>query len=319
MKSNGTSRELRNPWLIAVWPGMGHVAATAGGYLLEALRPEPAGMIPSQGYFGIDHVEVNGGIARAAQLPRNMFFTWRDPEGNRDLMIFVGEAQPALRGYDLCRRIIDVAVKRGVQRVVTFAAMGTQLHPADQPGLFGAVTSPDLLKELHDSGVTPMTQGRLGGLNGTLLAAAAERGVSGMCLLGEMPFYAASVPNPKSSLAVLEALSGMMGIELDLTKLRGHAQKTEEHLLALLEQIKQQAGHLLEQDTEIFEGGLDDEPDEPREREPRHLDRMSRKRIEELFKAAEEDRSRVADLKQELDRLHAFREYEDRFLDLFKR
>ena len=40
--------------------------------------------------------------------------------------------------------------------------------------------------------------------------------------------------------------------------------------------------------------------------------------LEQLFADAKKDRSRAYFLKQELDRLKVFREYEDRFLDLFK-
>jgi hypothetical protein len=42
-------------------------------------------------------------------------------------------------------------------------------------------------------------------------------------------------------------------------------------------------------------------------------------RIEELFARAAKDRSKAFELKQELDRLGLFKQYEDRFLDLFKK
>jgi hypothetical protein len=41
-------------------------------------------------------------------------------------------------------------------------------------------------------------------------------------------------------------------------------------------------------------------------------------RIERLFEQAGKDRSKAFELKQELDRLGVFKDYEDRFLDLFK-
>jgi hypothetical protein len=49
------------------------------------------------------------------------------------------------------------------------------------------------------------------------------------------------------------------------------------------------------------------------------IDEASRQRIEQLFQAADRDRSQAVGLKQELDRLGVFRQYEDRFLDLFKK
>jgi hypothetical protein len=38
-----------------------------------------------------------------------------------------------------------------------------------------------------------------------------------------------------------------------------------------------------------------------------------------LFNQANQDRSKAFELKQELDRLGVFKDYEDRFLDLFKK
>ena len=56
---------------------------------------------------------------------------------------------------------------------------------------------------------------------------------------------------------------------------------------------------------------------EPESEEPT-LDRADQQLIEDLFEGARIDRSRAYELKQELDRLHVFLEYEDRLLDLFR-
>jgi hypothetical protein len=40
--------------------------------------------------------------------------------------------------------------------------------------------------------------------------------------------------------------------------------------------------------------------------------------VQQLFEEARRDRSRAYELKQELDRMGVFSEFEDRFLDLFK-
>ena len=300
---------LRNPWLVAAWPGLGSVATIAGTYLGETLQPDPAGMISPREFFGVDHVEVRSGIARSGPLPRSMFFVWRDPDGKRDLIIFLGEAQPATRGYALCRRIMEYAIKHGVKRVVTFAAMGTQLKPSDDPRVFGAVTAPELLDELRNNDVDLLQDGQVGGLNGALLAAAAERDVPAMCLLGEFPAYAANMPNPRAALAVLLAFSELTGVEIDLSSLAGRADQMDAKLTQLLEKL-QQAGGL---DTDREEGFAVTEP-----QELPVLDVVTRRHIEDLFGAATEDRAQATALKQELDRLGVFDEYEDRFLDLFK-
>lgn len=306
--SRGEARRLHRPWLVATWPGMGSIASLAGAYLAQALGARPAGVIGDRDYFSIDHVDVSNGIARSGQVPRNLLFAWEDPRHRRDLLLFVGEAQPSSGGYGLCHRILDEAQQHGVQRVVTFAAMATDMHPSADPRALATVTAPELLAEMRKAGVEMMSSGQIGGLNGAMLAAAAERGIPAMCLLGEMPHFAAALPNPKAAMAVLRSFADVAGIELDLQPLSEQARQVEAHLLRLMEQAQAVAD-----DDE--QGG--DGPDEAAAEEPA-LAPADRQRIERLFKAAQRDRSSVGELKAELDRLGVFAEYEDRFLDLFR-
>jgi hypothetical protein len=62
--------------------------------------------------------------------------------------------------------------------------------------------------------------------------------------------------------------------------------------------------------------------EETARREPAEEGRLSpedKRRIEQLFEQAEQDRSNAHELKRELDRLDVYQGYEDRFLDLFKK
>ena len=61
-----------------------------------------------------------------------------------------------------------------------------------------------------------------------------------------------------------------------------------------------------------------EEDDDDDEKKKPKLGTEDRQHLEQLFGEAKQDRSRAYFLKQELDRLNVFREYEDRFLDLFK-
>ncbi|MBT8484615.1 MAG: PAC2 family protein [Phycisphaerae bacterium] len=312
--------ELRDPWLIAVWPGMGNVALAAGGYLVAQLEAQLVNQLPPRDSFDLKHIEVKGGIARPGQMPRSMVFEWRDPNATRDLVIFIGEAQPETGGYAFCHRLIDYARSRGVTRVVTFAALATQLHPSNDPRVFAVATAEPVIRELEPHGVEVLEEGQISGLNGVLLAAGLEQGLPGACLLGELPFFAVGVPNPKASLAVLQVFTSWMGITIDLAELQRQTVAMERGLLELLEKMKAAA-------TEESEGSGEFalEIEEPAATEDEKgppappLDETARRRIETLFDEARVDRSRAVRLKQELDRLGVFREYEDRFLDLFKR
>src|SRR6516162_11872801 len=119
--------QLKHPWLVAAWPGMGNVALNAGIYLLAKLGMNVIAEFEADGVFDVEHVEVKEGIIQPGHRPRNRLFAWTDPRRRHDLVVFLGEAQPPIGKYAFCRRLMAYAKDLGVERVFTFAAMATQM------------------------------------------------------------------------------------------------------------------------------------------------------------------------------------------------
>lgn len=302
--------QLHHPWLVAVWPGMGHVALNAGVYLLSKLGMSIIAEFEASELFDVDHVEVKDGIIQTARRPRNRLFLWTDPDKKHDLVVFVGEAQPPIGKYAFCRQLIGHARELGVERIMTFAAMATQMHPEHRARVFGAATDEDSLEELKRLELQLLEDGQIGGLNGVLLGAAAEEGLRGACLLGEMPHIFSQLPFPKASLVILEVFATITGMDLDLSELAEQARTTEQQLGELLAQVEKAYGPQFSSEEEEYT---------PEPAQPERLGAADQKRIEALFEQATKDRSKAFELKQELDRLGVFKDYEDRFLDLFKK
>src|SRR5262252_4538044 len=101
--------------------------------------------------------------------------------------------------------------------------MATQMHPEHRARIFGAATDQESLQELKRLELEVLEGGHIGGLNGVLLGAAAEEGLRGACLLGEMPHIFSQLPFPKASLAILEIFAAIAGIDLDLSELSEQA------------------------------------------------------------------------------------------------
>ena len=89
--------QLLHPWLIAVWPGMGHVAISASYYLMAKLDMELFAEISAPDSFDVDHVEVKDGVIQAGRLPRSRFFVWHDPQ-KRHLSLARRRDDPPLGG-----------------------------------------------------------------------------------------------------------------------------------------------------------------------------------------------------------------------------
>lgn len=307
--------KLNKPWLVAVWPGMGHVAIQAGYFLVAKLGMHILAEFSAHELFDVEHVEVKEGLIRMGRLPRSRFFVWKDPRDRHDIVVFIGEAQPPKGRYAFCQRLIDFAKQLGIERVYTFAAMATPMHPEHASRVFGAATDAESLGELKRLELEVLEDGQIGGLNGVLLGVAAENELRGACLLGEMPHIFAQFPFPKASKAVLEAFTTIADLRLDLSELSEQAKEVEHKLGDLLEKVKE----ALEDQQQEQDGGEEEAPEfEPAVvEEGPSLD--DRELVENLFRQARKNRSKAYELKRELDRLGLYREYEDRFLDLFKK
>jgi proteasome assembly chaperone (PAC2) family protein len=292
---------------------MGHVAISAGYYLIAKLEMDAVAEFSPRELFDIEHVEVKNGLIKGARLPRSRFFSWHDPKEEHDLVVFIGEAQPPIGRYAFCKRLIEFARELGVERVFTFAAMATQMRPEHDSRVFIAAIDEPTLAEWRRLELPTLEDGQIGGLNGVLLGAAGEAGLPGGCLLGEMPHVFSQFPFPQASLAVLSTFRRMAKIEIDLSELAQQAEEVGHKLGELLTQVE----HTIEQQQAAEND--DDESFSPEPGEEPRVSPEDEQRIEKLFALARRDRSKAYELKGQLDRLGVFDLYEDRFLDLFKK
>ncbi|MDE2038678.1 MAG: PAC2 family protein [Elusimicrobia bacterium] len=307
-------------WLVAAWPGMGQVAATAAVYLLSKLGMHQLGEFTARDLFELDSVDVGSGLLRATRLPRSRLFLWPDPAGKRDIVVFLGEAQPPTGKLALCQRLIKESQALGVRRVFTFSAIASDMAPNTPSRVFAVASDPETLSELTRHGVALLADGRISGLNGVALAAAAEAGLPAVGLLGEMPTIAPQLPYPNAAAGVLRVFSELAGLDLDFGELEEYGAAMQQQLMRIYQQIARA----------LSESSPQGEPEGPSEAaaqapaasappssEP-ELDEEEARSIERLFRQARADRSKAFELKKELDRLGIFRRYEDRFLDLFE-
>ncbi|MCM8779323.1 MAG: PAC2 family protein [Candidatus Omnitrophica bacterium] len=306
--------ELEDPYLIASWPGMGEVAIRAASYLKDKLQAEMFGFILPKNYFNPVGAWVERNLIQSAQLPQSQFFYWKNPKGTNDLIFFLCESQPPLeKGYLFAERVLEVAKEFKVKRIFTFAAFPQPIDHTQEPGVWATATSPKILEELKDFKVKFMNSGQIAGLNGLLLSVAKDKKMEGVCLLGEIPIYTIQIENPKASLAILEVMIEILDIEIDLSELAQRARFIEEEIEKLVEYLKSGmmgTEGITDEEIEKLKKGLSSLT---------KLPKSAQEKIEKLFEEAKKDISKANELKKELDRWNVYKEYEDRFLDLFKK
>ena len=231
--------QLKSPCLIAAWSGMGGVALITAETLRQQLPAEECGEILPHDFFSPAEVLIEDHVIQTPKFPENKFYFW-DKGHKHDLLIFIGNDQPQ-RGWKFAHLILDVAEEFRVRRIYTTAAFPLWMHHSKEPRVWGTATTAQLVEYLKAYRVMPMGEGSIGGLNGLLLGVARQRGMEGVCLLGEMPIYATRIANPKASQAVLEVLTKMLGIVIDLEGLTAMAEQMEPNMEQLYGFLSEEA------------------------------------------------------------------------------
>lgn len=315
---------LVKPILVVAWPGMGEVALRSGTYLVENLKSETFAYLNSADYFYPTSSKIKNGILNSRELPQNYFYYWKNPNAKagsktaaNDLIIFLSNAQPDLnKAADYSENILEVARLYKVKLIVSFAAMPAPIDHTQAPNVWCAATNKELLKSLEKFNLKVMSEGEISGLNGLFLGLSKKKGFSGFCLLGEIPIYTIQIGNPKAVLAILGKLKRILNLNLDLKGLEKQAQYIEGEINKLVDYLKEGIS---------LPGGPGPISDAEIEKIKKSLTSLTRlpqsikEKIEKLFELSQKDIAKANELKQELDKWGVYKEYEDRFLDLFKK
>jgi hypothetical protein len=305
---------LKKPYLIVAWPGMGEVAFKAASFLVEQLKAQEFASVGPEDFFYLAGSVVQNGLLSAPELPQGRFYYWKNKGGANDLIVFLSNAQPDLsRAESYSRRIIQVAKSFKVDTVVSFASMPQAIDHTQDSHVWFASTATEISGSLEKLDLHALAEGQISGMNGLFLGIAKREGFKGFCLLGEIPLYTIQIENPKASAAVLKVLSRVLKVPLELSGLTAQAQVMESEINKLLDYLKlgsQAAGPIGEEDVEKIKKTLN---------QLTKLPISVKERIEELFAQVKSDISKAGQLKSELDKWNAYKEYEDRFLDLFKK
>ncbi len=244
-------KRLRQPVIIAAWPGMGLVGFNAVEFLRQTLGAEKVAEIHSTDFFSLQGVTVKEGISAPLKMPTNVFYAWRNPAGAPDLLLFLGTAQPVNgREMALSNLVLDVAAIFGVTRLFTAAAMASKIDHLSPSKVYGVSNEGGEAEQLDKLGVELLQEGEIGGLNGLLIGVAEQRNLQGSCLMGEMPHYTTHIENPKASQAVLEILMKLLDLKLDLKPLQERARYIQTQIQGLLQEARDR--------VDAAEGGRDE-------------------------------------------------------------
>lgn len=306
---------LKKPFLIVAWPGMGEVAFKAASFLVEKLGAQEFASITAEDFFYLTGSVIQQGIMDIPKLPESKFYFWKNKKGKNDLIVFISNAQPDLsKAESYSQIIVQVAKSFRAEMIISFASMPQPIEHTQDSGVWFAATSQDLCVALEKLGLRKLNEGTISGMNGLFLGVAKREGLKGFCLLGEIPLYTIQIENPKASASVVSALGRILDISIDPSSLTQQSRNMEQEISKLLDYLKPASssgqGPINEDEVEKIKKALS---------QLTKLPASVKEKIEQLFVAAQNDLTKAGELKVELDKWNVYKEYEDRFLDLFRK
>jgi len=250
--------ELKNPVLIACWPGIGNIGLLAVDTLRKGLGAEEFAEIEPWDFFYPRKLTIRNGQIMELEFPHNKFY-FKQTE-KTDLIFFLAEEQPAWAGhayaegteaFKMANLVIDIAEKFNCCRIITSGAAVASIHHVMKPRVWAVPNSRQLIPELQKYENTVLMsdiegrsgEGNITGLNGLLLGVARKRGIDALCLMGEIPVYLQSFPilYPKASKSVVEILCKVLGIGTNLSDLNEFAERSEREINRVYDELPSEA------------------------------------------------------------------------------
>jgi uncharacterized protein len=194
------------PSFVAALPDMGNVAGIGVGYLAKKLQAKVFAEIYS---YWPPNVTYKNGVIDYSQASYKFYSV---DESN--LIIFAGDFNPAdpRRLYEICYEVLQMADRMDAKMLYSIGAALRQVA-SSETRVFAGANRHEILEMLpiKESGATILQgEGQITGFNGLVLGLAKERGIDGVCLLGEIDNP--NIIQPKAAQTILSVLTKILGL-----------------------------------------------------------------------------------------------------------
>ncbi len=313
--------KLHEPILICSWPGLGMVGNYVLNYIISQLKPTIYAQLNVDEYYSPHNILIQNGIISLPKSNENKFYYYKAQE--YDLLFFLSDTQPSQNNmYKLAKEIINFAETLKVNHIITFAGMPSNIIHTDKPKLFIAQTEQNNNLGFN---LPIMGYGIVEGMNGVILGVAKEVNINATCILAEIPVYTIDMENPQTSLRILKLFEKMFLLKFNFNQIDTDILNMEEKIKVIFEELNQKAQKLITQfDTPHNTKNKYDVVNIPgvsfeelKKRIKFSIPESAKNKIDELFKLSAQDIKYAKELKDELDRWGVYKDYEDKFLNLF--
>jgi proteasome assembly chaperone (PAC2) family protein len=225
--------ELTRPVLISAfrgWNDGAQAASLAAGYLAKAWEAERFADLDPEDFFDFQatrpHVSLVDGVTRRIDWPETAFYHARPDGSDRDVVLLLG-IEPNLRWRTFTELLIGEVRELGVEMMITLGALLADVPHTRPSPVTGSASDPDLVQQL---GLSSSRYEGPTGIVGVLHDACRDAGIPSASLWAAVPHYVSLTPSPRAAVALCERLSGLIGIQVDVSELEEAARSYEEQV-----------------------------------------------------------------------------------------
>jgi proteasome assembly chaperone (PAC2) family protein len=233
---------LERPVLIAGftgWNDAADAASVAVGALASSWEARRFGGFDGEEFFDFQttrpQVKLVDGVTREIEWPENMLSATEprlEAAGGRGAVLLTGP-EPNFRWRTFSAAVVELAKALNVELVVTMGALLADV-PHSRP-VSVAANSQDA--SLVDSlGLSASRYEGPTGITGVLHRACADGGLPSVSFWASVPHYLPAVPSAPAALALLDKLSGLLGMEVNTADLESTAETYQEQVSVAVSQ-----------------------------------------------------------------------------------
>ena len=242
--------ELERPVLIAAftgWNDAAEAASVASATLRDSWEAQRFGAFDAEEFFDYQatrpQIKLVEGVTRTMEWPENHLYATAsnlEAAGGRGAVLLSGP-EPSFRWRTFCAAVIELARELNVELVVTMGALLADVPHSRSVSVAANSQDPALIEGL---GLSASRYEGPTGITGVLHRACAEGGLPSVSFWASVPHYLPAIPSAPAALALLESLSGLLGVEVDTSDLERGASAYQEQVSAAVSQDSDLASYV---------------------------------------------------------------------------
>ena len=210
---------LENAVLIEGLPGIGHVGKIVAEHIIHEFNGEKVLELYSDDFIPQVLVNVDGTV----EFMNNSLYIIKKPI---PIIVVTGNTQALtpMGQYQISKRLVELGIKYGARIVYTIGGFGIG-SLKENPAVYVAATSKELANKIKEYGAVFREDGGcILGAAGLMLTFSKLSGIEGVCIMGETPGH---LIDPKSAGKILEILSKILEIEINMDEIDKRAKEME--------------------------------------------------------------------------------------------